>query len=87
MEYTYTREQRAEGVYVLVTTTEYAAEGTPIVRKEATLISSVNPVLESKVVTTDARGHDSADWTEYGEPAARVRKVTQPCLLYTSRCV
>ena len=78
MEYTYTREQREEGVYGLVTTTEYAAEGTPIVRKEATLVSSLNPVLESKVVTTDARGHDSADWTEYGEPAARVRKVTQP---------
>ena len=78
MEYTYTREQREEGVYGLVTTTEYAAEGTPIVRKEATLVSSLNPVLESKVVTTDARGHDSADWTEYGEPAARVRKVIQP---------
>ena len=78
MEYAYTREQREEGVYGLVTTTEYAAEGTPIVRKEATLVSSLNPVLESKVVTTDARGHDNADWTEYGEPAARVRKVTQP---------
>lgn len=78
MEYAYTREQREDGVYELVTTTEYTAEGTPVVRKEATLVSSLNPVLESKVVTTNARGHDSADWTEYGEPAARVRKVTQP---------
>lgn len=77
-EYAYLREQREDGVYELVTTTGYTEDGTTVVRKEATLVSALGATLESKVVTTDARGNESGEWTEYGEPTVRERKLTMP---------
>lgn len=77
-EHACSREQREDGVYELITTTEYTAEGLPIVRKAAALVSALSATLESKAVTTDARGNDSAEWTEYGEPTVRERKQTMP---------
>lgn len=77
-EYSYSVEQKQDGIYEIVTTTTYTAEGTPIARKKATLISALSPTLESKVISTDARDLDTVEWTEYAGASIRDQKKTLP---------
>ena len=70
-------ENRADGVYRLVSTTTYNASGTALVTSVATLVSE-SATLESKTVSTDVRGNASTRWTEFGEPGIRVSKTQLP---------
>lgn len=76
--YAYAKENRVDGVYGIVTITSYTAEGTPVVHKQATLLSSTSDTLASKTVTTDPRNHDTVEWTEYGGASLRLQKKTVP---------
>ena len=77
-EYAYSREQRADGVYRIIAITSYTAEGTPVVHKQATLLSSTSGTLASKSIATDPRNHDIVEWTEYGGASLRLQKKTVP---------
>ncbi|MBQ8722756.1 MAG: RHS repeat protein, partial [Opitutales bacterium] len=70
-------ENRADGVYRLVSTTTYNASGTALVTSVATLVSE-SATLESKTVSIDARGNVSTRWTEFGEPGVRISKTQIP---------
>ncbi len=77
-EYAYAQEQREDGVYRVVTVTTYAADGTPVEQKQAALLSALSSTLESKIIVTDARGHDTMEWTEYGGASIRLQKKSVP---------
>ena len=76
--YAYGLEQREDGVYRIVTATKNNGKGTTCQEKTAELISHLSPVLESKTVSTDARGNESSSWTEYGTGTERLQKSTVP---------
>ena len=70
-------ENREDGVYRLVETTTYDAAGAPHVSSVATLVSE-SATLESKTISTDARGNATTRWTEFGEPGIRISKTQIP---------
>lgn len=70
-DYAYTYEERADGVYRVVTATTYDAEGQPLVSSRAELVSELSPTLESKAVLTDIYGKVTTEWTEYDEATQR----------------
>lgn len=76
--YAYAKENRADGIYGIVTITSYTAEGPPVVHKQATLLSSTSDTLASKSISTDPRNHDTVEWTEYAGASIRLQKKTVP---------
>ena len=70
-------ENREDGVYRLVETTTYDAAGAPHVSSVATLVSE-SATLESKTISTDARGNATTHWTEFGDPGIRISKTQIP---------
>lgn len=77
-DYAYAYEERADGVYRVVTATTYDAEGQPLVSSRAELVSALSPTLESKAVLTDIYGKVTTEWTEYDGPTRRKSYKTIP---------
>lgn len=64
---------REDGIYQIQTSTTYNAEGLPITQTTETMVSHLDPVLESKVLSTDVYGQQSIQWSEYTAPARRTQ--------------
>lgn len=77
-EYAYSREQRADGVYRIITTTNYNSQGDSFAQRTAALLSAISASLAQKSITTDPRGNDTVQWTEYTAPSKRTAKTQTP---------
>ncbi|KAA3298054.1 RHS repeat-associated core domain-containing protein, partial [Akkermansia sp. BIOML-A8] len=64
---------REDGIYQVQTSITYNAEGLPLTQTAETMVSQLNPVLESKTIATDVYGQQSVQWTEYTAPTKRTR--------------
>lgn len=64
-------EKLDDGVYQITTTESNNAEGAWLTSVQKTLVSQLSPTLESKQISTEARGNTATSWTEYGEGTAR----------------
>ena len=64
---------KEDGVYRVHTTTNYNANGFPLVQTVENLLSQSDPMLESKTVSTDIYGQLSVQWTEYAAPTRRIQ--------------
>lgn len=84
VEYARTYEDRADGVYSVLTATSYDPSGQPLTRSRAQLVSQVSPALESKTVTTDIYGGVTTEWTLYDGPAMRKWQRTIPTSALTA---
>lgn len=78
VEYVRTYEERADGVYSVVTATSYDASGQPLSRSRAQLVSELSPTLESKTVSTDLYGNVIIEWTQYDGDGKRTWLRTIP---------
>ena len=72
--WSYGVEQAEDGVYRVVTATRNNGQGTTYDEKQKTLLSSLSPTLESKVIAIDPRENISTQWSEYGAGALRTQK-------------
>ena len=64
---------REDGVYQVQTSTTCNAEGLPLTQTTETLVSQLDPTLESKTISTDVYGQQSVQWTEYTAPTKRTQ--------------
>jgi len=64
---------REDGIYQKQTSTTYNADGLPLTQTTENMVSRLDPVLESKVLSTDIYGQQSIQWTEYTAPAQRTQ--------------
>lgn len=64
---------REDGVYQVQTSTTYNAEGFPLTQTMESMVSQLDPALESKSMTTDVYEQRSMQWTEYTAPATRTQ--------------
>ncbi|MFR1530544.1 RHS repeat domain-containing protein, partial [Akkermansia sp.] len=64
---------REDGIYQVQTSTTYNTEGLPVTQTAETMVSQLDPVLESKVLSTDIYGQQSIQWSEYTAPARRTQ--------------
>ncbi len=76
--YVYSKQQREDGIYSMVTTGRNNSAGVGYTSSTARLISELNATLESKSIVTDSRGKDSTSWTERGTGAIRTQKQQIP---------
>ncbi|KAA5516202.1 RHS repeat protein, partial [Bacteroides caccae] len=76
--WSYGVEQAEDGVYRVVTATSNNGQGTTYDETQKTLLSSLSPTLESKVISIDPRGNISTQWSEYGAGALRTQKSNIP---------
>ncbi len=76
--WSYGAEQAEDGVYQVVTATRNNGRGTTCDETQKTLLSSLSPTLESKVISIDPRGNASEQWSEYGPGAVRTQKSSIP---------
>ena len=77
-EYAYSREQRADGVYRIIATTNYNSQGDSFAQRTAALLSALSASLAQKSIATDPRGNDTVQWTEYTAPSKRTAKTQTP---------
>lgn len=77
-EWTSSYEKREDGIYWKEVTKAYSSTGTPIETAQLKLETLLHPLLEEKTITVDARGSETVEWTEYGEPGQRIRKIKKP---------
>ena len=64
---------REDGIYQVQTSTTYNTEGLPLTQTTETMVSQLDPVVESKTLITDMYGHQSVQWTEYTAPSKRTQ--------------
>ena len=64
---------REDGVYQVQTSTTYNADGLPLTQTTENMVSRLDPVLESKVLSTDIYGQQSIQWSEYTAPTRRTQ--------------
>ena len=77
-EYAYARRQREDGVYRVTTATRCNSQGTTYAESTAELVSSLSSSLAGKNISTDPRGNETLQWTEYTAPARRTVKTQSP---------
>lgn len=77
-EYAYARQQREDGVYRVTTITRCNSQGTTYAESTAELVSFLSPSLAGKNISTDPRGNETLQWTEYAAPARRTVKTQSP---------
>lgn len=82
-EYSHTVEKKEDGIYQVTTTSHCNGNGGVYEESRAELISE-SASLESKVISTNARGDVSISWTEYGEETERIQKKTVPVSAITA---
>ncbi|MEG0427750.1 MAG: RHS repeat-associated core domain-containing protein, partial [Akkermansia sp.] len=77
---TYSRscERKEDGIYEIITANKNNGKGTIYQEKESELMSFLSPMLHEKNITSDSRGNETIQWTEYGEPCVRLLKVKVP---------
>lgn len=80
-EYSYACEQRVDGVYRVTTATHYNSQGMTYSESTAELASFLSATLAGKSITTDPRGNEIPQWTEYTAPAKRTVKTQSPASL------
>ena len=71
-------EERADGVYSVITVTSCDATGQPLVRSRARLVSELSPTLEARTVMTDIYGGVTTEWTQYDGATRRKRQRSVP---------
>ena len=64
---------REDGVCQVQTSTTYNADGLPLTQITENMVSLLDPLLESKTISTDVYGQQSVEWTEYTAPTRRTR--------------
>ncbi|GKI07338.1 hypothetical protein CE91St26_20460 [Akkermansia muciniphila] len=64
---------REDGVYQVQTSTTCNADGFPLTQTTENMVSLLDPLLESKTISTDVYGQQSVEWTEYTAPTRRTR--------------
>jgi len=64
---------REDGIYQVQTSTTYNTEGLPLTQTTETMVSQLDPVLESKTIATDVYSQQSIQWTEYTAPSKRTQ--------------
>ena len=64
---------REDGVYQVQTSTTYNADGLPLTQTMESMVSQLDPLLESKTIFTDVYGQQSIQWTEYTASATRTQ--------------
>ncbi|MCM0686995.1 sugar-binding protein, partial [Akkermansia sp. B2-R-115] len=64
---------REDGIYQVQTSTTYNADGLPLIQTTENMVSLLDPLLESKTISTDVYGQQSVEWTEYISPTRRTR--------------
>ncbi|WP_343020265.1 RHS repeat-associated core domain-containing protein [Akkermansia muciniphila] len=77
-EYAYARRQREDGVYRVTTVTRCNSQGTTYAESTAELVSFLSSSLAGKNISTDPRGNETLQWTEYTAPARRTVKTQSP---------
>jgi len=77
-EYAYARRQREDGVYRVTTVTRCNSQGTTYAESTAELVSFLSSSLAGKNISTDPRGNEILQWTEYTAPARRTVKTQSP---------
>ena len=64
---------RGDGIYQVQTSTTYNADGLPLTQTTENMVSLLDPLLESKTISTDVYGQQSVQWTEYIAPTKRTQ--------------
>ncbi len=64
---------RGDGVYQVQTSTICNADGLPLTQITESMVSQLDPTLESKALSTDIYGQQSVQWTEYTAPTKRTQ--------------
>ena len=64
---------RKDGIYQVQTSITYNAEGLPLTQTTETMVSQLDPVVESKALSFDVYGQRSVQWTEYTAPSKRTQ--------------
>ena len=64
---------REDGIYQVQTSTTYNTEGLPLTQTTETMVSQLDPVVESKALSFDVYGQQSVQWTEYTAPSKRTQ--------------
>ena len=64
---------REDGIYQVQTSSTYNADGLPLTQTTENMVSRLDPVLESKVLSTDIYGQQRIQWSEYTAPAQRTQ--------------
>lgn len=74
-EYSYACERREDGIYRVKTVVNYNSYGQPYSKSKARLVSFLSPVVAEKIISSDTRGNEIPEWTEYTAPGKRtIRK-------------
>lgn len=77
-EYAYACEQKEDGVYRVKTVVKYNSYGLTYSQSTAELVSFLSPVLAEKTISSDTRGNEIPEWTEYTGPGKRTIKKQVP---------
>ena len=78
---------REEGIYEVESSTFYNAQGLPLIQTTETMVSRLDPVLESKKIFTDVYGQQSIQWVEYTAPSKRTQYSQIPTSNITATAV
>lgn len=77
-EYAYACEQKEDGVYRVKTVVNYNSYGLTYSQSAAELVSFLSPVLAEKTISSDTRGNEIPEWTEYTGSGKRTIKKQVP---------
>lgn len=77
-EYAYACEQKEDGVYRVKTVVKYNSYGLTYSQSTARLVSFLAPVLAEKTISSDTRGNEIPEWTEYTGPGKQTIKKQVP---------
>lgn len=77
-EYAYACEQKEDGVYRVKTVVKYNSYGLTYSQSTAELVSFLSPVLAEKTISSDTRGNEIPEWTEYTGSGKRTIKKQVP---------
>ena len=64
---------REDGIYQVQTATTYNAQGRPLTQVTENMVSQLDSVIESKIISTDVLGQQSIQWTEYTAATKRTQ--------------
>ena len=77
-EYAYACERKEDGVYRVKTVVNYNSYGLTYSQSAAELVSFLSPVIAEKIISSDTRGNEIPEWTEYTGPGKRTIKKQVP---------
>lgn len=77
-EYAYACERKEDGVYRVKTVVNYNSYGLTYSQSAAELVSFLSPVIAEKIISSDTRGNEITEWTEYTGQGKRTIKKQVP---------